>query len=147
MIKDNTSLSRFLTPVLDDDTRAANNLSGVAVSVNLAETSPLTKLLSIRNLDDGDRLSGLVRKSLDQSSVGLFGDGLAQNAELGLTRRESLGSLSETSSKTVVDQSLLEDTSQGIFNGDTAGGGSNFNDFFDLGDFFSIRLNGQVSIS
>lgn len=41
---------RFLAIILDDNTTATNNLAGLALSVNLAETHPLTKLLVVINL-------------------------------------------------------------------------------------------------
>ena len=42
------------TPILDDDTRAANNFASLALLVNLAETSPFTELLIVVHLHQWD---------------------------------------------------------------------------------------------
>jgi len=70
----------LLTKVLDDDTGAANDLAGVAVAINLAETSPLSELLGIRNLDQVDVVLGA--ESLDELDVFLLSAGLDEDSHV-----------------------------------------------------------------
>lgn len=133
-----------LTPVGDDNTRSTNNLSGVTLSVELAQTSPLTELLGIGDLDKGDLLLGLVAESLDELEVRLVGDGVTEHTELGLSSRQSLGALSQTSDETVVDDGLLQDGLEGILKGESSGGGSGGN--LDFSDNFRIRLGLVVDV-
>jgi hypothetical protein len=44
----------FLTVVLDNDTGAANDLSGVTLSVDLGQTGPGTQDLGVGDLDEVD---------------------------------------------------------------------------------------------
>ena len=46
------------TIVLDNDTGAADNLTGIALLVDLAKTSPLTENLRVTNLDQVDLMFG-----------------------------------------------------------------------------------------
>lgn len=143
MLEKSLALGRVLTPLGDDSDTAGNNLTGVTITVELGETNPLTELLGVRDLDQGDLLLGLLAESLNELDVRLLVNGLGENAEEGLSGRESLGSLTETTGKTVVDESTLKSTLEGILNGDFSGRGDfgNF-DLLDDGDLFGIRLSG-----
>jgi len=44
----------FDAVIRDDDASAAHNFSGIPVAVNLAETSPGSKLLGVRDFDNVD---------------------------------------------------------------------------------------------
>ena len=44
----------LLSPIADDDRRASDDLSGLALGVELAKAGPLAQLLVGVNLDDGD---------------------------------------------------------------------------------------------
>ena len=57
----------LLAVVLDDDTRASDDLSGVTLSVNLGQTGPGTQDLGVGDLDEVDVVLGA--KSLDQLDV------------------------------------------------------------------------------
>lgn len=67
VVKEDLEASGLGTVVGDDDTRAADNLAGLAVTVDLRETSPLAKDLGVRDLDELDVVLGA--KSLDELRV------------------------------------------------------------------------------
>ena len=70
VLQEVVQLLGLLAELLDDNTRARNNLPGVGVLVQLAETSPFAQLLAI---GDGHQLDvGVLAKSLDQVNVGGF---------------------------------------------------------------------------
>ena len=64
--EDGTTLG-VLTVVLDDDTRAADDLSGVTLTVDLGQTGPLTEGLGVGDLDEVDRVLGT--ESLNELEV------------------------------------------------------------------------------
>ena len=92
--------------LLDDNAAAANNLSGVALTVDLTETSPGAQNFRISNFDQVDLV--LRAKSLDKFDVLRFGASLDENAQVGLTLVQGLGALAETASKPVVDESVFQ---------------------------------------
>jgi hypothetical protein len=57
----------LLAVVLDNDTRASDDLSGVTLSVDLGQTGPGTQDLGVGDLDEVDVVLGA--KSLDQLDV------------------------------------------------------------------------------
>ena len=122
MGEENVEALAFLTVITNDNARAANNLSRVAFAVNLAETSPCSEGLGVRNLEEVDLV--LRAESLDELDVLLFTASLDQHTEVGLATVESLGALAETTSKTVVNQSLLKDFLKSIFDAQTTSLGS-----------------------
>jgi hypothetical protein len=142
VLHEDSTLGRLLTPVFDDNARAANDLAGVALTVKLAETSPLAELLSVRHLDQRDLLIGLIAESLDKANVRLLVDRVAEDSHMSLARRESLGGLTETTGKTVVDKGLLQDATEGILNGHATRGSGLGNRDLDLlsADFPGVRL-------
>lgn len=95
------------TIVLDDDTRAANNLTGVTLLVDLAETSPLTKNLRVTNLNQVDLVFGT--ESLNQLDVLGLVTGLDEDTQMSLALVESLGGFTETTGETIVNESSLQD--------------------------------------
>lgn len=72
----------LLAVVADDDARAADDLPGVALAVDLAETDPLAELLGVLNLDQVDVV--LSAESLDELGVVGFVARLGEDAEVGL---------------------------------------------------------------
>lgn len=98
---------RLDTVVLDDDARAANDLAGVALTVDLAETSPGTEDLGVTDLDEVDLVLGA--ESLNELDVLGLRAGLDEDAKVGLTLVEGLGALTETTGETVVNESVLQD--------------------------------------
>lgn len=117
--------------------------------ITRTETGPLAELLAVLNLDQGDLV--LVAKSDDQLLVGLLLAVLVQDTHVCLTAVEGLGSLTETAGKTVVHQSQLQDTLEGIENGHLAlgGVGGNLDLIGDLGGvvLFYVRLLGGTLTS
>jgi hypothetical protein len=146
VLKKSLALGRVLTPLGDDSDAAGDNLAGVTITVELGKTNPLTELLGVGDLDQGDLLLRLLAKSLNELDVRLLINGLRENAKESLSGRESLGSLTETTGKTVVDKSTLKSTLEGVLNGDFSGRGD-FGDFdlLDNVDLFGIRLVCNVS--
>ena len=95
------------TVVLDDDARAANDLAGVTLLVDLAETSPGTEDLGVTDLDEVNLV--LSTEGLDELDVLGLRAGLDEHAEVGLALVEGLGALAETAGETVVNESVLQD--------------------------------------
>lgn len=95
------------TVVLDDDARASDDLAGVALPVDLAETSPGAEDLGVTDLDEVDLVLGA--EGFDEAEVLGFGAGLDEDAEMGLAFVEGLGGFTETASESVVDEGVLQD--------------------------------------
>ena len=95
------------TVVLDDDARATDDLAGVALTVNLAETSPGTKDLGVTDLHEVDLVLGT--EGLNELDVLSLRAGLNEDAKVSLTLVEGLGALAETAGETVVNESVLQD--------------------------------------
>ncbi|KAF7581353.1 hypothetical protein FOB63_003990 [Clavispora lusitaniae] len=138
VLQQDVSLLRVSTPVLDNNTRAANNLSGVTFSVQLAQTGPLTQQLGVGNLDQWDLFITLVTQSLNQLDNGSLGNRVTQDTQLSLLSGQSLGSFSQTSGQTIVDQRGSQDNLQSVFDGDGSILLLNGN-FFDNLLFFDVR--------
>lgn len=122
---------RLLSPVLDDNTTAVNDLvhrsalcpayfesiaylASISLTVKNTETSPFSQLLSVRNLDQRDLV--LRAKRNDQLLVCLLLAALVEYANVSLTSVQGLGCFAETSRKTVVHKSKLENTLESIEN-------------------------------
>lgn len=115
-------------------TRAADDLAGDTLLVELAETGPLAEELGVRELDKVDlvparRAKGqqgrrgrrhpsesrggvLSTESLDELDVLGLSAALVENAKVSLALVEGLGALAESTRESVVDESLLEDVLQ-----------------------------------
>ena len=107
VVEEDGALLGLLTPVLDDDARAVDDLAGVALTVDLAETSPGAKDLRVTDLDQVDLV--LRTESFDQLDVLGLRARLNENAQMRLTLVERLRALAETASKTVMDEGVLQD--------------------------------------
>lgn len=83
MFKENRHGLALFTIILDNNARATNNLAGITLTINLAQTNPLAKLLGIFNLDEVDVVFGA--ESLDELGVLLFSALLVEDAKMGLT--------------------------------------------------------------
>ena len=92
--------------VLNDDARAADDLAGVALTVDLAETGPGAKDLRVSDLDEVDLV--LRAEGLDELDVLGLSAGLDKDAKVSLTLVESLGTLAETTGETVVNECVLQ---------------------------------------
>ena len=164
VVEENGTLLALLTPVLDDDARAVDDLACVTLTVQnacephvsnefpsskfsqtlLTKTSPLAELLAIGNLDQRNFMLGA--QSDDQLLVGLLLARLVQDAHVRLSPVQGLRSLAQTTGKTIVHQSKLQHTLQGVQNGHlTLGGGigGNFDFLRNIGGvvLFYVRLD------
>jgi len=74
VVEEDRSLLRLLTPILDDNAGAVDNLACISLAVQDTQTSPLAQLFSVRNLDQGDLVFGAKRN--DQLLVCLLLAGL-----------------------------------------------------------------------
>jgi len=115
VVEENMETLTLNTVVLDNDARAADDLTGVTLTVNLAETSPGTENLRVANLDEVDLVVGA--ESLDELDVFGFRAGLDENAKMGLALVQGLGGLTETAGKSIVDKGIFQDLLEGILNG------------------------------
>jgi hypothetical protein len=104
------------------------------------KSSPLSELLSISDLDEGDLVLGT--ESLNKLLVWLLLAVLVQDTHVGLATVEGLGGLTETTGKTIVDEGVLENTLEGVldrhlaFAGGGIGGNFNFLGGLDLRELF-----------
>lgn len=149
VVEQDAALLGLLTPVLDDDARAVDDLAGVALAVDLAETGPLAELLAIGDLDERDGV--LAAEGDDQLLVGLLLARLVEDAHVGLAAVEGLGGLAETTGQTVVDEGDLEDSLQGVEDrhGAIAGTAGILSDLdvlylLDVGGLFYVRLDSML---
>ena len=95
------------TVLLDNDAAAADDLAGVALTVDLAETSPGAEDLGISDLDEVDFV--LSAEGLDELDVLGLSAGLNEDAQVSLALVESLGALAETAGETIVNECVLQD--------------------------------------
>jgi len=139
-LKENVALLGLLTPVADDNARAVDDLPSVTFTVEHAETSPFTEFLAVGDLNEGDFVLGT--QGLDELLVCIFVAVFVENAHVGLTTVEGLGSLTEATGKTVMNEGVAEDALQGILNrhlslGGGIGGDLDLLGSFDFGDILS----------
>jgi hypothetical protein len=98
------------TIVLNHDARAADDLAGVTLLVDLAKTSPLAKNLRVTDLNQVDLVFGT--EGLNQLDVLGLGTGLDEDTQVSLAFIKGLGSFAQTTSQTIVDESSLQDLLQ-----------------------------------
>jgi hypothetical protein len=143
VVKQDAALLAVGTPVLDNDARAVDDLAGVTLSVENAKTGPFAQLLAIGNLDEGDLVLGA--QGDDELLVGFFLAGLVEDAHVCLAAVEGLRRLTETAGETIVHQSQLQNTLEGVQNGHLTLGGGISRNLNLLGDLdvvviFYVRL-------
>lgn len=93
---------RLLTPITDNNARAVNDLAGVTLTVQNAETGPFAQHLSVGDLDQGDLVLGA--KSDDEFLVGFLLAGFVQDTHVGLATVEGFAGFAETTGKTIVNE-------------------------------------------
>lgn len=91
VVKENVETFGFDSVFFDDNAAAANDLTGIALTVDLAETSPGTEDLGVSDLDQVDLVLGA--KSLDELDIFGLSAGLDKDAKVGLTLVKGLGAL------------------------------------------------------
>ena len=99
------------TKVLNNYTRAANDLPGVTLLVDFAEASPGAEDFRVSNLDEVDFVLGA--ESLDKFEVFRLGVGFDEDAKVSLALVQCLGALAETTSESIVDEGVLQDLLRG----------------------------------
>ena len=106
VFEENVEALALRAVVLDNNARAADDLAGVTLPVNLTQTGPGPKDLRVSNLDQVDVVLGAQRNNkLDV--LGLRAR-LNKNAKVGLTLVERFGSLSEATGEPVMKQGVLK---------------------------------------
>ena len=98
------------TIVLDDDTGTPDDLARVALLVDLAQTSPLAKNLSVPNLYQVDFVLGT--EGLDEFDVLGFGASLNEYAKVSLALVQGLGTLAQATREPIVYESVLKNLLQ-----------------------------------
>ena len=106
VLKNHAESGAILTEVGDDSAGALDDLASVTLSIDLAETAPLTKGLTLSDLDQRDM--ALSAEGLDQTDVGLLIAILSEEADLGNTAVQSLDSKAETTLKSLVVEGVLQ---------------------------------------
>lgn len=146
VVKEDVKTLRLDTKVTDDDAGGTDDLTWVTLSVDLAETSPGTQDLSVGDLDEVDLVLGT--ESFNELDVFSLSAGFDQDAEVGCSTVESLCAFSQSTSKTVVVESVLEDLLESFFNRHLACWGSlcDFDLFLRNFDLFTVfRLKRSMS--
>ena len=95
---------RLLSEVSNGNTRTANNLTGVTLTIDLTETGPFTELLGIRDLDQVDVVFGT--ESFNELDVFRLGTRLTENSQMSLTSK-NCGIVSKKKAKSVLFNSYL----------------------------------------
>lgn len=98
------------TIVLDNDTRAPDDLARVSLLVDLAQASPGAEYLSISNLDQVDFVLGT--EGLDELDVLGFGACLDEHAKVSLALVQGLGALAQATGEPIVHESVLQNLLQ-----------------------------------
>jgi hypothetical protein len=147
MIKKNLEILTLLTIITNDGAGTGHNLLSITILVDLAETNPLTKLLSIGNLDKLNLMFSA--ESLNQTHILLLLTALSEHTKMGGTTIQGLYSLTETTDKTIVVEGTAKDLTEGSLNSDGTGslGGRNFNDNISFSGHFQLFPRYTRSVS
>jgi hypothetical protein len=92
--------------IFHNNAGAAHDLARVALTVDLAETGPSAKNLSVTNLDEVDLVLGT--ESLNELDILGLSASLDEDGKMGLAFVERLGTLAQTTRKTVVNERVLQ---------------------------------------
>lgn len=110
VVKDEVEGLGFLTIGGDGNNRGGDGLSGLSALLEAGKASPVTEGSALRDVDKGG--VGGAGESLNETLVRLLVAILSQDHQTGLTALQSLDSLADTTSKTIVGQGLLQDDLQ-----------------------------------
>lgn len=95
------------TVILHDSAGAPNDLAGIPLLVDLAETDHDSESLGILDLDEVDLV--LSTQRLDEFDVFGLCASLHEDAKVGLPLVQRLGAFTESTRKTIVDEGILQD--------------------------------------
>ena len=120
----------LLTIVGDADTGARDNLASIALSIDFAEASPLTKLGVVRHSHQVDAVLGT--ESADELLVCWLRAVVSEDTQVHNVLVEHAGTLADSASETIVAEGLLEHLLEGRHGIERLGlnyglGGSDFN--------------------
>ena len=113
MLLDEVMSRSLVAPVPDNDGGTPDNLTFIALSVQLAKASIFAQLHVIRNSQKWDLM--FLTQSLDQFLVGWLIAVLGQDAKQSLSLVKSFGGLMESSGKSILDQGVLEHFMESCF--------------------------------
>jgi len=97
---------RLDTVLLYNNAAASNDLSGVTLTIDLAETSPGAENFGVSDFDEVDFV--LSAERFDELDVFGLRAGFDEDAEMGMALVQSLGALTKTASETVMDEGVLQ---------------------------------------
>jgi hypothetical protein len=108
VVQQHVPLLALLTPIADNHAAAVDDLAGIPLTIQHAESSPFAEHLSIRHLDERDFVFGA--QSNDELLVGFLLTSFVQNAHVGLSAVEGFGGFAQAAGETIVNESETEDT-------------------------------------
>ena len=106
VLEDVTTL-RLGAVLFDNNTRAADNLARVTLSVDFAETCPGSENLGISNLDQRDLLRRA--EGLDEFNILGLSACINKHTKMGLASVQGLRALAQATGKAIVDERRLQD--------------------------------------
>jgi hypothetical protein len=108
VVQQHITLLALFTPIPNNNAAAVDDLSGISLAVEHAQTGPLAQHLSIGDLDQGDLVLRAQRD--DEFLIRFLFAGFVQDAHVGLATVEGFGGFAQATGKTVVDEGELEDS-------------------------------------
>lgn len=96
-----------LTVIFDNHASAADDLAGIALTIDFAQSCPSTENLGISDLDEVDLVLGA--QSLDKLDVLRLSAALDENSKVSLALVQGLGTLAQTTGETIVHEGILQD--------------------------------------
>ena len=106
VVQENVQSFTFNTVFLHDDAAATYNLTRVALAIDFAQASPGAQDLGIPDFDQINFVFGA--KRLNELDVFGLVAGLVKDAQVGLTFVKGLCGFTETTGKTIVNESVLQ---------------------------------------
>ena len=106
VVQENVQSFTLSAVVLHDDAAAAYNLTRVALAIDFAQASPGAQDLGIPDFDQINFVFGA--KRLNELDVFGLVAGLVKDAQVGLTFVKGLCGFTETTGKTIVNESVLQ---------------------------------------
>lgn len=95
----------FHTILLNDNTSAADDLSGIALSINLTQSSPSSKQFCVGNFNEIDFVFSA--EGFNEFDVFGLSTGLNEDAQMRLTLVQGLGTFTQSPRKTIVYKSIF----------------------------------------
>jgi hypothetical protein len=106
VVQENMETLALDTVLLHNNTAAANDFAGIALTIDLAQTGPGAQHLGVTNLDEVDLVLGA--EGFDELDVLGLCAGLDKDAKMSLALVQGLGALAQTAGETVVNESVFQ---------------------------------------